>query len=46
VAADTHRGLLGEAARERAARRTWVDAVDELVDSHYRAATAPAPIAA
>jgi phosphatidylinositol alpha 1,6-mannosyltransferase len=43
VAADRHRGLLGEAARELAARRTWVDAVDDLVGSHY---PAPAPLAA
>jgi phosphatidylinositol alpha 1,6-mannosyltransferase len=40
VAGDRHRGLLGEAARELAARRTWVDAVDELVGSFY-----PAPAA-
>ena len=43
IAADRHRGLLGEAARATAARRTWVDAVDELVASHY---PAPAPLAA
>jgi len=41
VAADKHRRLLGEAARERAERRTWVDAVDELVGSYY-----PAPVPA
>ena len=37
VAGDRHRGLLGEAARELVARRTWVDAVDELVGSFYPA---------
>ncbi len=31
VASDKHRGLLGRAARELAARRTWVHAVDEVV---------------
>lgn len=39
VAADRHRHLLGAAARERAERRTWVDAVDELVGVHYPAVT-------
>ncbi len=43
VAADRHRGLMGAAGRELAVRRTWVDAVDELVRAHY---PAPAPIAA
>jgi len=31
VAADRHRHLLGAAARERVSRRTWTDAVDELI---------------
>ncbi len=35
VAADPHRHLLGAAGRERALRRTWVDAVDELVATSY-----------
>lgn len=35
VAADPHRGLLGTAAREVAGRRTWTDAVDELVATYY-----------
>jgi len=35
VAGDPHRALLGARARELAAR-TWTDAVDELVDRHYR----------
>lgn len=35
VAADPHRRLLGAAARERALSRTWVEAVDELVQQHY-----------
>ncbi len=39
VAADNHRRLLGEAARELATGRTWVDAVDELVGSHYSTAS-------
>ncbi|MEZ0579394.1 glycosyltransferase [Nocardioides sp. MH1] len=37
VAGDRHRGLLGQAGRERALRRSWVDAVDELVAHHYPA---------
>lgn len=43
VAADPHRQLLGAAGRERAQRRTWADAVDELVASAYPAG---APIVA
>ncbi|KAA1421166.1 glycosyltransferase family 1 protein [Nocardioides humilatus] len=43
VVGDRHRGLLGDAARVRALRRTWVDAVDELVARHY---PVPAPLAA
>lgn len=43
VAGDRRRGLLGEAGRELALRRTWVDAVDELVGTYY---PAPAPLAA
>ncbi len=39
VAADQHRGLLGAHAREVALRRTWTDAVDELVSVHYPAIT-------
>jgi phosphatidylinositol alpha 1,6-mannosyltransferase len=35
VAADRHRGLLGERARDLVTRRTWADAVDELVGRHY-----------
>ncbi len=34
VAADPQRGLLGAAARERSLRRTWADAVDELLALH------------
>ncbi|KRC46521.1 MULTISPECIES: glycosyltransferase [unclassified Nocardioides] len=34
VAGDPHRRLMGAAARERAVRRTWADAVDELVAQH------------
>lgn len=37
VAADSRRGLLGAAGREVAGRRTWADAVDELVAAHYPA---------
>lgn len=37
VAADPHRGLLGTAGREAAGRRTWTDAVDELIAAHYPA---------
>jgi phosphatidylinositol alpha 1,6-mannosyltransferase len=43
VAADPRRHLLGAAGRERALRRTWVEAVDELVTTYY---PAPAPIVA
>ncbi len=43
VAADPHRHLLGAAGRERALRRTWADAVDELVASSY---PLPAPVVA
>lgn len=43
VAADPHRHLLGAAGRERALRRTWADAVDELVATAY---PAPAPVVA
>jgi len=35
VAADPHRNLLGAAGRERALRRTWAAAVDELVATAY-----------
>jgi phosphatidylinositol alpha 1,6-mannosyltransferase len=41
VAADPYRHLLGTAGRERALRRTWADAVDELVASAY-----PVPVPA
>ncbi|TNM40397.1 glycosyltransferase family 1 protein [Nocardioides albidus] len=37
VAADPRRQLLGAAGRERALRRTWADAVDELVSQHVPA---------
>jgi phosphatidylinositol alpha 1,6-mannosyltransferase len=37
VVADPSRRLLGEHARERIGRRTWRDAVDELVHEHYAA---------
>lgn len=37
VAADPHRGLLGAAGREVAGRRTWTDAVDELITTHHPA---------
>ncbi|UMG93329.1 glycosyltransferase [Nocardioides sp. TF02-7] len=37
VAGDRHRGLLGAQARQVAARRTWRDAVDELVARFYPA---------
>ncbi|WP_141012660.1 glycosyltransferase [Nocardioides sambongensis] len=40
VVADRRRGLLGEQARARAERRTWRDAVAELVAEHH-----PAPAA-
>lgn len=36
VAADRHRGLLGERARELAVARDWPTAVDELVADHHR----------
>ena len=42
VAADRHRSLLGARARELATR-TWWDAVDELVEGHYRPLTVPKP---
>jgi phosphatidylinositol alpha 1,6-mannosyltransferase len=35
VVADPRRQLLGDHAREIAAKRTWRDAVDELVRDHY-----------
>ena len=35
VVADRHRSLLGKRARELAELRTWTDAVDELLTSHY-----------
>ncbi len=41
VAADPHRGLLGTAGREVVGRRTWTDAVDELIASYH-----PAPVPA
>ncbi|TWH04910.1 hypothetical protein L615_000100000650 [Nocardioides sp. J9] len=34
VAADPHRHLLGSEARSWALRRTWADAVDELLARH------------
>ncbi|KRA38288.1 MULTISPECIES: glycosyltransferase [unclassified Nocardioides] len=37
VAFDPHRGLLGAAGREVAGRRTWTDAVDDLILSHHPA---------
>ncbi|HJQ05058.1 MAG TPA: glycosyltransferase [Nocardioides sp.] len=43
VVADPHRTLLGTHARAIVGRRTWADAVDELVTAHY---PAPAPLAA
>ena len=43
VAADPRRGLLGAAGRERALRRTWTQAVDELVAAVY---PEPAPVVA
>lgn len=43
VAADPQRHLLGDAAREVALRRTWADAVDELVAAFY---PVPAPVIA
>lgn len=43
IAADPHRALMGEHARAVAVERTWTDAVDELVTTHY---PAPAPLAA
>ncbi|KRB78189.1 glycosyl transferase family 1 [Nocardioides sp. Root190] len=39
IAADPHRSLMGAAARERALRRTWHDAVDELLAEHVRLPT-------
>ncbi len=41
LAADPHRALLGHRARELAGR-TWHEAVDELVEQHYRALVVPA----
>lgn len=41
VVADRRRGLLGEQARQRAAERTWPDAVAELTAEHH-----PVPLAA
>ncbi len=38
VAADPHRALLGARGREVASRRTWTDAVDELLDVLTRVA--------
>jgi phosphatidylinositol alpha 1,6-mannosyltransferase len=35
VVADPHRSMMGEHARELVAARSWADAVDELVLSHY-----------
>lgn len=43
IVADPHRALLGEHARDLVVSRTWRDAVDELVASHY---PAPTPLAA
>lgn len=43
VARDRHRGLLGAHGREVAVRRTWRDAVDELLDVHYAAVTGSTP---
>jgi phosphatidylinositol alpha 1,6-mannosyltransferase len=40
LAADRHRGLLGERGREVVGVRTWADAVDELAGLH--AALVPA----
>ena len=37
IVADPHRSLMGEHARELVARRTWADAVDELLLTHYPA---------
>lgn len=42
VAADRQRHLMGAAARERALRRTWADAVDELVARHLPQPAQPA----
>lgn len=39
VAADPHRGHLGARGREAALRRSWADAVDELVAGPWAAAT-------
>ncbi|MFC4784255.1 glycosyltransferase [Nocardioides sp. MAHUQ-72] len=36
IAADPHRSLLGQRARELLTARTWRVAVDELVERHYR----------
>lgn len=38
LAADRHRALLGRRARDVVTRRTWADAVDELVARHYPSA--------
>ncbi|HWU21357.1 MAG TPA: glycosyltransferase [Nocardioides sp.] len=43
VAGDPHRALLGARGRELVMRRSWTDAVDELVAAYY---PAPAPLAA
>ncbi|MDT9592759.1 glycosyltransferase [Nocardioides zeae] len=37
LAADRHRGLMGEHGRRAAGARSWSDAVAELVDTHYAA---------
>ncbi|MBS44877.1 MAG: glycosyl transferase family 1 [Nocardioides sp.] len=34
LAADRHRGLMGEHARELVSRRSWTDAVDDLLSLH------------
>ena len=48
VVADPRRQLLGDHAREIALRRTWRDAVDELLRAHYAPllGETPAPLAA
>jgi phosphatidylinositol alpha 1,6-mannosyltransferase len=46
VAADRRRELMGRHARWLAEQRSWSDAVDELVEVHYRPlVAAPVPAA-
>ncbi|GAA1478449.1 glycosyltransferase family 1 protein [Nocardioides aestuarii] len=46
VVGDSRRDLLGRHARTLAVRRSWADAVDELVERHYLPLLATSPTAA